>query len=203
MTQDAEPAKPGLRAACIAARRALSARDRALETAGFTEHLLQLRTALAARRIAAYLSSRIEPDTRPFLNMVIADGAEIILPVAREDGLMDWVAADGESERPSALGVPEPIGDILSPLALDAVELIIAPALAVDRAGHRLGKGRGYYDRMLSTMVHRPPVFALVRDPEVVAALPHEPFDQAVDGAITPTRIIRFAAPATPGFARQ
>jgi 5-formyltetrahydrofolate cyclo-ligase len=65
---------------------------------------------------------------------------------------------------------------------------MLVPALAVDRRGVRLGRGRGFYDRSL---VHRQvgaPLIAVVRDDEVVDELPVEPHDVAMTHALTPRR---------------
>jgi 5-formyltetrahydrofolate cyclo-ligase len=177
-------------------RRALSPAQYAQEAAAFATQLRSLVEATGAHRVATYLSGPTEPSTRIFLNALLGDGLEALLPIPRHDGLMDWVLADGESEQMSDLGVPEPVGEILNPLAMDAVDLIIAPALAVDREGYRLGQGGGYYDRMLHSMARRPPVVAVVRESEIVSRVPREPTDIPVDGAVTPTSLVRFG----PGF---
>ena len=67
-----------------------------------------------------------------------------------------------------------------------------APAAACDRSGMRMGWGRGYFDKTLGSMDRRPPVYAVVYDDEIVDALPHEPHDQPVDGAVTPSGLHRF-----------
>ena len=67
--------------------------------------------------------------------------------------------------------------------------LPVAPALAVDHAGHRLGRGAGYYDRALVSV--RAPVCALVFTDELLSFVPHEPLDIPVQMAVTPGGLFR------------
>ena len=72
------------------------------------------------------------------------------------------------------------------PVANDTIDLILVPALAVDRSGNRLGKGKGFYDRFLAECNH-PKLIAVVFDDEVFDSIPTEPFDKPVDGVVTPS----------------
>ncbi|MFZ0875798.1 MAG: 5-formyltetrahydrofolate cyclo-ligase, partial [Pseudonocardiaceae bacterium] len=66
--------------------------------------------------------------------------------------------------------------------------LVLVPALAVDRTGVRLGRGGGHYDRTLPLATPGTPLVAIVRDDEVLAALPAQPHDVPVTAALTPAR---------------
>jgi 5-formyltetrahydrofolate cyclo-ligase len=111
----------------------------------------------------------------------------------REDGLLDWTTGDGTTETESILGLPEAVGELLGPIAINDVDLIIVPAAAVDATGLRMGWGRGYFDKTLGSMEKCPPVYAVLFDGELVEEVPRELHDQAVDGAVTPTRIVQFS----------
>ena len=64
--------------------------------------------------------------------------------------------------RPKACtGMPEPVGDLLGPIAINDVDLIVIPAAAVDATGMRMGWGRGYFDKTLGSMEKCPPVYAV------------------------------------------
>ena len=64
--------------------------------------------------------------------------------------------------------------------------MILVPALAVDRAGVRLGRGAGFYDRSLPLADAAARLIAVVRDDELVARLPAEPHDVRMTHALTP-----------------
>jgi 5-formyltetrahydrofolate cyclo-ligase len=83
--------------------------------------------------------------------------------------------------------MPEPEGTLLGPEALGQADVVLVPALAVDRQGNRLGKGRGYYDAALQHAAPGAPVIALLFDDEVLATpLPREDHDVPVTGVLTP-----------------
>ncbi|RDV46200.1 5-formyltetrahydrofolate cyclo-ligase [Leifsonia sp. ku-ls] len=184
--------KRALRAELRERRQNLTSIERQAATAGITRNLVDLATDLSARSVSAYLSTPIEPDTRPFLNWAHAQGLRVLLPVSREDGLLDWTTGDGETETEGLFGLPEAVGELLGPIAINDVDLILVPAAAVDATGMRMGWGRGYFDKTLGSMEKCPPVYAVLFDGELVDEVPRERHDQPVDGAVTPTRIVQF-----------
>jgi 5-formyltetrahydrofolate cyclo-ligase len=193
MDSDAGNRKRALRAELRERRRNLTGPEREAATAGITRNLVDLTTDLSAQSIACYLSATAEPDTRPFLNWAHRQGIRVLLPITREDGLLDWTTGDGESETEGLYGMPEAVGDLLGPIAINDVDLIVIPAAAVDATGMRMGWGRGYFDKTLGSMEKCPPVYAVLFDAELVDDVPREKHDQPVDGAVTPTRIVQFS----------
>ena len=185
--------KRALRAELRERRQNLTATERSAATAGITRNLVDLATDLSARSVACYLSTTTEPDTRPFLNWAHRQGLRVLLPISREDGLLDWTTGDGESETEGLFGMPEAVGELLGPIAINDVDLILIPAAAVDASGMRMGWGRGYFDKTLGSMEKCPPVYAVLFDSEIVDDVPRERHDQPVDGAVTPTRIVQFS----------
>lgn len=193
MTADVTDTKRALRAELRERRRTRTSKQVEEATDGFTRNLVAVAETYGARTIASYLSSPTEPNTRPFLNWAVSDGRRVLLPIGRADGLLDWTEGDGESETEGLNGVPEAVGEILGPIAINDADLIVVPASAVDGRGIRMGWGRGYFDRTLGSMERCPPVFALVYDDEILDEVPREVHDAPVDGAVTPTRIVRFS----------
>ncbi|MEX2441046.1 MAG: 5-formyltetrahydrofolate cyclo-ligase, partial [Pontimonas sp.] len=173
-------------------RRIMTRDEKAAAREGLGEKLHALAVEYEAKRIACYLSGTDEPTTRGFINQAMEEGIDVLVPVSREDGLMDWALCDSDGESLDVLGMPIPTSELLGPMAVDGVDVMFIPASLVDRQGGRMGWGRGYFDRMLGSMALRPPVFAVVYDHEVVESVPIEVHDQGVDGAVTPTQIIRF-----------
>ena len=194
MSVDQSHSKRALRAELRERRRVLTGPERIRATAGLTDRLIALTRELGAASVACYLSAVHEPDTRPFINWARAEGLRVLFPISREDGLLDWTAATPEEQETIGLfGMPEPLGELLGPIAINDVDLILVPAASVDVTGMRLGWGRGYFDKTLGSMERCPPVYAVVFDREVVDAVPSERHDQRVDGAVTPIRTLRFA----------
>jgi 5-formyltetrahydrofolate cyclo-ligase len=192
MSDELPNRKRALRAELRERRRIMTSSDLENATEQFTTHLTRLSERLEARYVAAYLPNPDEPNIRPWLNWAHEQGIRVLLPISRIDGLLDWVVGDGENEQPGELGVPEAIGEVLGPIAINEVDLIVVPAASVDRSGMRMGWGRGYYDRMLGSMEQCPPVYAVVFDNELVDEVPTEVHDKPVNGVVTPTGIVEF-----------
>ncbi|HET8778479.1 MAG TPA: 5-formyltetrahydrofolate cyclo-ligase [Agromyces sp.] len=192
MPDDPDVQKRILRAELRERRQNMPAQERELATEGLTAGLQGLVESMGARSLSCYLSMPSEPDTRPFVNWAEARGIRVLFPVSREDGLLDWTVGEDEDETLGLYGIPEPVGVLLGPMAINDVDLILVPAAAIDATGMRLGWGRGYFDKTLGSMEKCPPVYAIVFDAEFVEQVPREVHDQAVNGVVTPTRIIAF-----------
>jgi len=185
-------AKRALRAELRERRRIRSRLERDEARDALTRQLVALTSTLGARSLSCYLSTPDEPDTRPFLRWACEQGIRVLVPVSRDDGLLDWAAFTDADEVEDALGLPVPDGEVLGPIAVNDVALMLVPAAAIDASGMRMGWGRGYFDKTLGSMDRRPPVFAVVFDDEIVEELPADTHDQSVDGAVSPGGIRRF-----------
>lgn len=112
-----------------------------------TQQVLSLPAFQAAERIFAYCSVVPEVDTHAILAQARRCGKTVALPVTQPDGKMQFARYDGVLV-PGRYGIPEPprSAQVMLPQPGD---LVLVPALAYDRAGRRLGRGGGYYDRFL------------------------------------------------------
>ncbi|PZQ90673.1 MAG: 5-formyltetrahydrofolate cyclo-ligase [Leifsonia xyli] len=194
MPDESENRKRALRAELRERRRIRTATERERAGQAITEQLVQLAGDLDVGFIAAYLSTPDEPGTRDFLRWAADRGIRILLPVSREDGLLDWAPYDGEDEEQDILGMPTPTSELLGPIAINGVDLILVPAACVARNGMRLGWGRGYFDKTLGSMEGCPPVYAVIYDDELVDEVPTERHDMPVNGVVTPGGIVSFAS---------
>ncbi|BDV31211.1 5-formyltetrahydrofolate cyclo-ligase [Microbacterium terricola] len=187
-------AKRALRADLRERRQNLSSSARDAAAAGIRSQLDALVERVGARSISCFLSTPTEPGTREFVNAAVARGIRVLLPVTRADGLLDWaVAGDGDDIVEGMFGLPEPVGELLSPMAVNDVDLLVIPAAAVDRTGMRLGWGRGYFDKTIGSMENCPPVYAVIFDSELVDDVPRDLHDQPVTGVVTPTQTLELA----------
>lgn len=192
MSGETADRKQALRETIRAGRNALTAAQHAASREGITLELRRLARTRGARSLSCYLPHRGEPDTLPFLQWATAQGIDVLLPASQPGDLIDWIRPNGEGTRVGAFGISEPIGESLGPLAAQGVDLMLIPAAAVDLHGHRLGWGRGFFDRNLALMSPRPPVFAIVHEHELLDELPVEPHDAPVSGVVTPGQTLEF-----------
>jgi 5-formyltetrahydrofolate cyclo-ligase len=193
MSDDVSLQKRALRAELRERRRTRTSTERAKEERQLTEQLESLTENLGVTYLAAYLSTPDEPPTREFLSWACKRGIRVILPISRDDGLLDWAPYDASDEMADIQGMPAPTSDVLSPMTINDVGLILVPAATVDRSGMRMGWGQGYFDRTLGSMESCPPVYAVIFDEELVDSVPSEVHDKRVDGVVTPGGVVRFS----------
>ncbi|MEV4538888.1 5-formyltetrahydrofolate cyclo-ligase [Asanoa sp. NPDC049518] len=177
-----------MRAAVLAGRRSLSPADLAGAAAAVTATLAELIRSTAPRLVCGYVPVGSEPggaDLAAAVRRALTGAADLLLPVLREDNDLDWARYVGTLV-PAGRGLREPDGERLGRAAVADADLIVAPALAVDRRGMRLGRGGGSYDRALARVPAGVPVIALLHDGELVDRVPEAAHDQRVTGVITP-----------------
>jgi 5-formyltetrahydrofolate cyclo-ligase len=137
--------------------------------------------------VAAYYSIGTEPDTRGLVYALWKRGTYVLLPLLRPDGDLDWASYEGpDSLVPGPHGLAEPGEPPRGVQAVTRADVVLAPALAVDRAGNRLGRGGGSYDRALARVAPLIPVIALLYDEELLDRVPVESHDTPVRAAVRP-----------------
>ena len=184
-------AKRALRAELRERRQILSESARDAAATGIRAQLDALVDRLGVTSMSCYLSTTTEPGTHVFVEQAVARGIRVLLPITRADGLLDWAVATPDGDIAEGLfGLPEPVGEVLGPIAVNDVDLLVIPAAAVGRDGMRLGWGRGYFDKTLGSMERCPPVYAVVFDSEILDEVPADVRDEPVTGVVTPTRTL-------------
>lgn len=185
--------KRALREHIRANRSVLRVGDLAVAARAIRDHALEVPEIAAASSVAAYVSTGREPGTGPLLDGLIERGVEVILPLLLPDDDLDWAHYSGSDRLiPAARGLLEPDGEPIGPDAVRMVDVMLVPALAVDRRGYRLGQGGGSYDRALARLGAHTWTCAIVHDAEVVdIAVPREDHDRPVTAALTPSGLRR------------
>ena len=177
------------RAAILAARRAVPPAVHAAEAQQLCAHVDD--AVRGASTVCAYVPVGSEPASLALLNRLRELCDVVLLPVTRpgrDDGHppLQWGHYEPGTLVPARWGLQEPPGPWLPAGAIAGAEVVLVPALAVDRAGIRLGRGGGFYDRSLALCRTGTRLVAVVRDDELVAALPSEPHDIRMTAALTP-----------------
>ncbi|MDX6284854.1 MAG: 5-formyltetrahydrofolate cyclo-ligase [Frankiales bacterium] len=179
--------KTELRARIRATRSARSAADRATVASQLRDVALSIPEVATARTVAAYVGVASEPQTLPLLDALVACGARVLLPLLCADGDLDWAEYAGAHDLVQAPHLLlEPTGPPLGRGEIGVADVIVVPALAVDRDGNRLGQGGGAYDRALVRVAPTALVLALVHDDEILDVIPADPWDRPVLAAATP-----------------
>jgi 5-formyltetrahydrofolate cyclo-ligase len=187
---DIDSVKAALRAGVLAARRTFSPDE--LSTAAEAIRERALETLAPAPTVALYASTGTEPGTHPLLEALRAGGTRVLLPVLLPDNELDWGVYRGPDFLvPGPRGTLEPAGPRLGPEAFGEALLAFVPGLAADRAGHRLGRGGGSYDRALARVPAGTFVCVLLNSEEVLDAVPRDTHDRPVSAVATELEVIR------------
>jgi 5-formyltetrahydrofolate cyclo-ligase len=171
------------------ARRTLAPQQHDAEAHALCAHLSALISD--GETVCAYVPVGSEPGSAELIDSMHRRGVRVLLPVARHDpaGLpvpLQWGEYHPGSLVRARFGLREPAEPWLPIDAIAAATVVLVPALAVDRAGVRLGRGAGFYDRSLPLAAPMARLVAVVRDDELVDRLPAEPHDVRMTHALTP-----------------
>ncbi|MCP4036640.1 MAG: 5-formyltetrahydrofolate cyclo-ligase [bacterium] len=189
MTLEAE--KDQVRTAVSAARRSITesqasvaAREIALAVAASAEFQ-------QAERVVFYAATQHEIPTRPLFERARAAGTPCLFPRCAGAGL-EFVPADNlEQLQPGRFGIlePEPSGQAV---LLSVRDLVLVPGVAFDRAGARLGRGGGFYDRAFPEQSQlRPLLMGFAYSVQLIERVPTAPHDRRMDAVATELGISR------------
>ena len=173
-------------------RRALPPDTRVANADSIARHYFRSGLALRSRRIGAYLSRRDgqegEVDLTLLLDRLLSLGKQIAVPVIRRHGSMEFYAYDPDQPLlDNRFHIPEP--HLLARHATGiSRDLILAPLVAFDDSGSRLGMGGGYYDRYLGSIcpMLRPLIVGIAHETQrSPTLLPFDAWDIRLDAVIT------------------
>jgi 5-formyltetrahydrofolate cyclo-ligase len=169
-----------LREVAPARREELSAQARAL--------LARQSVWQKAGAVLFYAPLPDELDLLPLLEQALAEGRTAVLPrFIAESGVYAACRIDNFARdcAPGKFGVREP-GPRCPIFPLNRLDLALVPGVGFNAAGHRLGRGQGYYDRILAAAAGTRCGVAF--DEQVVEQIPAEPHDMTMNCILTPTR---------------
>ena len=108
-----------------------------------------------ARSILLYYSLPDEVNTHQFIDELVYRGKQVFLPVVVDGENMEIREYTGSKDlRQGSFHIMEPVGRLLPEDEYGKIEAGIIPGMSFDKSGHRLGRGKGYYDRMLVQLDH-------------------------------------------------
>ena len=174
--------KAQLRSKILAAR--ASRTNPSTDELALTANLSNLVLQTNPKRVAIYLSFGTEPSTALFIQYLLHRGIEVVVPKVINQDELAWYQYIGMGASTSLLGIPEPDEILHQQTTLEEVELLFIPALAIDRFGNRLGRGKGYFDKELAK-VKDIEVFAICFESEFLDDIPAEAHDRRVAGVVT------------------
>lgn len=184
--------KQEIRAEMLEARRAIIGDQKNFWDMLVFERAHKLRPFQRAERVHVFRSTAEEIDTMKFIEYAWGTGKEVYVPVVdtATSTLRHVRVTHTTTWREAAFGILEPVNvdasDVCADEAFGATSAIIVPVLAFDKTCHRLGYGKGFYDRFLAKT--SAPTIGIAYELQQVRQLPVEPHDRALTCVVTEQR---------------
>ena len=186
-----------LRSALCKVRENLSGAQREVAAGSCAQLACVLPALQRARCIAAYIAHRGEMPCEPIIEWALGRGADVLLPVVTGRRMRFSPFHPGAALIPNRWGILEPENQPGRQVSARRPNVVLAPLVAFDSAGNRLGQGGGYYDRAFafrntSRNWRRPLLVGLAYEFQQVGKLKAKPTDVPLDAVITEKRIHEF-----------
>lgn len=170
---------------------AVSAEERAAAEAEIARGVWEVPRVATARVLMLYASMPGEVGTDAIAGEAARRGITLVYPRCLEDRRLSLHVVDAlDRLRPGRYGIREPDVDACPLHEVGAVDAALIPGVAWDRAGNRLGRGAGYYDRLLADPEWRGFRCGLFFSIQEVPAIPHDPWDARMQAIVTEAGIV-------------
>jgi 5-formyltetrahydrofolate cyclo-ligase len=139
--------------------------------------------SISAKKVHTYFGFNSEVGTRGIIEDLLEKGIKIVVPVAGKDRMIHSLLKDLHDLVPGNFQVPVP--KKISEVSVDDLDAVLIPIVAFDGYGMRLGYGKGYYDRFLSTLSPKIKRIGLAFSIQEVEKIPKFSHDELINIAFT------------------
>jgi 5-formyltetrahydrofolate cyclo-ligase len=189
--------KDELRGRMRAVLRSLAPEERRAAEAEIARRIWTVPEIAGARTLLLYASLPEEAGTDAVAEEARRRGIVLVYPRCLADRSMTLHAVDSaDALRPGRYGIREPDADACPVRRVEEVDAALIPGLAWDRAGHRLGRGAGYYDRLLADTRWRGFRCGFFFAAQEADAVPHDAHDVPLHAVVTDREVVRPPRPA-------
>ena len=176
--------KRELRQQIRAQKRRLSAAELAVMSEDICSKVLALVSWQEAGTLLLYYPLPDEVDVRVLIKEAFESGKRVLLPVVKGEELELHLYEGEDSLQEGAFGIMEPTGKKFAKKDYPSIQLALVPGMAFDRVGHRLGRGKGYYDRLLPKLT-KARLAGICFPFQLLDEVPAEPHDISVEDVIS------------------
>jgi 5-formyltetrahydrofolate cyclo-ligase len=156
------------------------------------ERLVSEKEYRRARAVATYVSKEDEVQTQGLIGRMLKEGKKVVVPLvdSPSKSLHFFETRGLEDLSPGRFGILEPLRRS-APVALEDCDVVLVPLVAWDEEGHRIGYGKGFFDRALAS---RGQAFSigLALESQQVQRIPADRSDVRLDMIVTENRVLRF-----------
>ena len=174
--------KQELRKIVRAAKKAVPLEEKIRRSQPIMQQVGQLAPFRDAKTVLLYWSMDDEVYTHDFVNRWYQEKCLLLPCVDGNDLLLRRYTGPDSLQPGPQFGIPEPVGPVFH--QLDAIDVIIVPGVAFDRNRNRMGRGRGFYDRLLKSTPNAVKV-GVAFSFQIFDEIPVEPFDVPMDEVVS------------------
>lgn len=153
-------------------------------------HLLSMDILNQAESVMVYMDFKNEVRTQELIEHLLTAGKSIILPLIDHNEIIPYRISSLGDLKQGTFGILEPDKNKCEPFDAQQIDFVILPGVGFDRAGNRLGFGKGYYDRFFLQLKADVKRAALAYDFQIVPRIPAAPHDIPMHYIITEKQII-------------
>lgn len=169
----------------------VSPTERTTDSIALTNRICRLPEWQDASEVLAFASMPEEVDTGALIERAAIQGLPVYLPRVEDDRMGFHLIRDAGDLQPGVYGIREPNGESPAFLQGGPGTLVLCPGLAFDDSGNRLGRGKAYYDRFLSSLDRRKcTVVGICFERQIERIVPAGAGDQPMDLVVTEARTI-------------
>ncbi len=146
-----------------------------------------------AKIIMFYLSFKSEVETKQMIKEAIKLKKKIVVPVVKKESQHIFISELKNYDRELGkgdYGILCPKGEFINKISPELVDLIVVPGVVFDERGHRLGYGKGFYDKFLHSIKRNVPTVGLSFELQIVEKIPNRIYDVQLDKIITEKRVV-------------
>ena len=153
--------------------------------------LLNQEEFIEAETVMFYMAKNGEVETKEMIKEALRGKKRVVIPEVKEENLIPKEIKNLSKDlKKGSFGIMEPKGKRLKIVPVKEIDLVVVPGIFADLKKHRLGYGRGYFDRFLSHLSKGKKTIGLFFDSQIVKKLPAFEHDRALDRILTEKRII-------------
>ncbi len=192
MEKSTQASKAELRRRLQALRKNLTTEEIVGKSQEIARRVSQLAAFQEARTLLIYCALPDEVQTGSIMNSARQSGKRVCVPLLIDSGtdmqVVDWPVDDSQWAK-GPFGVSQPRAETAKRVEVDQLDLILAPGLAFDSKGGRLGYGKGYFDRLFADTRSDCLRFGLAFDFQVIDEVPMDSEDKSLHGVITDKKL--------------
>jgi 5-formyltetrahydrofolate cyclo-ligase len=189
-----EVLKRHMREEIDAKRKGLGTERRDSKSLSIAARLEELPEYAKASLPLLYIAMPAEVQTMPLVTDRLALGRSVAVPKVEEDRIEIYELRSIDHLSRGPWGILEPDPEVSPRADPGDVDAVLAPGVAFDFQGHRLGYGKAYYDRLLGHLRPGVSLIGLAFDLQIVAAVPVEAHDVPMNLVVTEYRVLDCAA---------